>query len=128
MARGGEIVLPELRDRREDIPILFYFTVKDFMVPEISEEDYFDIELSTYEALMDHAIQWEGNVRELQALAREIFKLAGDEHNHRIKRGEKPSANDEKLRLTFRGSHVRTARQNLARKSLPSPETLVESA
>ena len=128
MARGGEIVLPELRDRREDIPILFYFILtKDLMESfDKADKESFDIELSTYEELMDHEIQWEGNVRELQALTREIFRLACDDKNHRIKRGELRLNGENTRRLVFRGSHVRMARQNLARKSHPSSETLAE--
>ena len=119
MARGGEIVLPELRDRREDIPILFYFILtKDLMESfDKKQKKDFDIELSTYEQLMDRSLQWEGNVRELQALAREIFKLACDDHNNKQKRGEKS-------RLTFRGSHVHMARQNILHKSRLSSEAM----
>ena len=117
MARGGEIVLPELRNRREDIPILFYFILtKELMEPFGDEEKKnVDIELSTYEGLMNPSLQWEGNVRELQALAREIFRVACDDRNNKQKRGEKS-------RLTFRGSHVHLARQNLLNKSESKPE------
>ena len=128
MARGGEIVLPELRDRREDIPILFYFILTKELMGPLGDKDKDDekdrddgendknnlnieIELSTYEQLMDPSLQWEGNVRELQALAREIYKVACDDRDNRRKRGEK------KVRLTFRGSHVHLARQKLLSKS-----------
>src|SRR5262249_4914931 len=52
MARGGEIILPELRQRREDIPILFYFIVQRDLLPSLGKGYTSDIELSTYEQLM----------------------------------------------------------------------------
>jgi DNA-binding NtrC family response regulator len=119
MVRGGEIILPELRERREDIPILFHFIVERELLPSIQETKY-EIELSTYEALMSPSFQWEGNVRELQTLAREIFTLAYDDYKTRRR-------SDEAARLTLRGSHVHSARQNLTRVPASSPDVLVQS-
>jgi DNA-binding NtrC family response regulator len=78
LIRGGEINLPELKDRREDIPILFYFIVKTdltLLMPDGCRNTW-EIELPVYEALMDPALEWEGNLRELQTVARQIVVLA----------------------------------------------------
>jgi hypothetical protein len=121
MIRGGEIILPELRDRREDIPVLFHFIVEKDLMPSIQEKKW-EIELSTYELLMDPSLQWEGNVRQLQTLAREVFRVAYDEF-----KGHRRHPKNGPTRLTLRGTHVRTAQQNLARKSPSHPEMLVQS-
>jgi hypothetical protein len=124
MARGGEIVMPDLRQRREDIPILFYLIVRNELLPTVQvEKDNLDIELSTYELLMSSSFQWEGNVRELQALAREIFTVAMEDHRNQQKR--ETSKSD---RLIVRGTHVRTAKDNLTRRTQPIAEKLVQSS
>ncbi|MBU0508791.1 sigma 54-interacting transcriptional regulator [bacterium] len=73
LARGGEIRIPDLRERREDLPILTYFIVREFL-KEISLEGR--IELAVYEELLDPALTWPGNVRELQALCRRVVDAA----------------------------------------------------
>jgi Sigma-54 interaction domain len=136
MARGGEIILPELRDRREDIPILFYFIVQRDLLPSLGKGYTSEIELSTYEELMDPALQWEGNVRELQALAREIFNIAVADRKdyaragrNQLPRAETAGAITSRAKtITFRGSHVRRAHENLQRKVQPISGTLVHPA
>jgi DNA-binding NtrC family response regulator len=119
MVRGGEIILPELRERREDIPILFYFIVARTLPPpfKISE---IKIELSTYQELMSESFRWEGNVRELQTLAREILTVAQDERNEILRTGKRAL-------LTLRGSHVEVAAKNIMRGAQATPRALVPS-
>jgi transcriptional regulator with PAS, ATPase and Fis domain len=124
MARGGEIVMPELRQRREDIPILFFLTVKKELIPTVQiGKDKWGIELSTYDELMDKSFQWEGNVRELQALAREIFTVALKDYKDQMRRGTRYAD-----KLMLRGTHVRMAKDNLARKSQTGPEILLQTS
>jgi hypothetical protein len=120
MARGGEIVMPELRQRREDIPLLFFLIVQKDL--ESSEHHEWEIELSAYELLMNPSLQWEGNVRELQALAREVVSIASTDHESQRRRG----TIDTEV-LTLRGTHVRSAIDSMTRKSQPTPEKLVEA-
>jgi len=108
LIRGGEIILPDLCDRREDIPVLFYFTVKKEFEPLMApdDRDNWEIELSTYETLMDPSIRWEGNIRELQTVARQIFAVADADHGCHLREwghvGDRP-------RLKIRGTHARHA-------------------
>lgn len=82
LARGGEIRIPELRQRREDIPILTYFIMREYIrtMPEISVPEAWDVELSAYEVLMRPALLWRGNIRELQAVCRQMLDLALAHH------------------------------------------------
>jgi hypothetical protein len=127
MARGGKIVLPILRHRREDIPILFHFFVDKELMPSIRNDEKrpeLETELSVYEELMDTGLEWQGNVRELQALAKVIFTLAYDAYKEQQKirnTGEEPP-------LTLRGAHVRIAQQILARTGQENSEVLVHLA
>ncbi|MCI0401425.1 MAG: sigma 54-interacting transcriptional regulator [Gammaproteobacteria bacterium] len=102
--RGGEIYIPELRDRREDLPILFYFIVKkdleSLMPKKIQDNSKWNVELPVYEELMDVSLQWEGNLRELQAVARDIVFEAVNEY-------EESGGDDPEL--VIRGAHVRKA-------------------
>lgn len=71
------VMLPSLRERTEDIPILM-----DFFVQKRCEEA--GLPLKTFskkclEKLLDH--QWPGNVRELQNEIERLVVLAGDEKN-----------------------------------------------
>ncbi len=78
LARGGEIRIPELRYRREDIPILTYFILRQYIksIPEVSTPDEWDVDLAVYEALMRPSLSWRGNIRELQAVCRRMLDLA----------------------------------------------------
>jgi DNA-binding NtrC family response regulator len=83
LIRGGEIVLPELKDRREDIPILFFFYLKTECEPlNPCADKHWNIELSVYEALMDERLSWEGNLRELQTVTRNIVLSALEHHKN----------------------------------------------
>ena len=64
--RYGIIKIPELNERREDIPILFYNFLKRNGINNPI------IEYEVFELLMDKSIQWPGNIRQLQAVAKEV--------------------------------------------------------
>lgn len=70
--RDGKIAIPELKERREDIPIMFYFFVSNLM----DNENKFDIDIEVYEELMDDTYKWPGNFRQLQAIAKETVREA----------------------------------------------------
>ncbi len=90
--RDGKIVIPDLRRRREDIPMLFYFFVSN----EI-EKVIFDIDIEVYEVLMDEALMWPGNFRQLQAIAKETIREANRD-------AEKQNVHDK---LKICGLHVK---------------------
>jgi hypothetical protein len=119
MQRGGEINLPELRERREDIPLLFHFFVKEFeslMHPD--DRDKWVIDLSAFEALMEPTMQWEGNVRELQAIGRKAVVEAIRD------RETGGSIADDKL--TIRLEHVRMAFDTRVRGSNIERDTSIQ--
>ncbi len=111
LSRGLYIKLPSLRERRDDIPILFYFeceaavrqelknvAIDDSIdqlepwastVPGEKEEPFVYVELKAYESLMLSSLDWPGNVRQLQAVATEIAVASVKEYADRGQR-EKP--------------------------------------
>lgn len=104
LIRGGEIVLPSLRERVEDIPSLFYDYIAKSrsMYPEHVTQ--FEVNLSVYDALMDRTLNWEGNLRELQTVSRNILLAAKADHEER---GLGGSA------MVIRGVHARRALERL---------------
>jgi len=76
--RCGEIRVADLDQRREDIPIIFYFLLKTRtkLTRDISRDLFL-----TYGALRELAsnrIKWKGNVRQLELAARELVNLISD--------------------------------------------------
>lgn len=69
------VVVPPLRDRKEDIPILSDHFLTRFSKETNSEKK--DIDKKCLNRLMDH--DWPGNVRELENEIERICVLAGDE-------------------------------------------------
>jgi transcriptional regulator with PAS, ATPase and Fis domain len=70
MIRNGKVVIPDLRKRREDLPILFY----TFLSRELGNKNLV-IEYETFEELMDERIEWRGNIRELQTICKTVAQL-----------------------------------------------------
>jgi hypothetical protein len=75
LIREGKVNIPDLRDRREDIPILFAFFVKDMLPDEIKWHNlWFDFGI--FEELMRETYLWTGNFRELQSIAKKTANNA----------------------------------------------------
>lgn len=69
--RCGEIRMTGLNDRRPDIPIVFYFRLRKLLRRSDGPAEVF----LTYEAmhrLIDASLDWKGNMRKLEALARQL--------------------------------------------------------
>ncbi len=109
--RGLYIRLPSLRERREDIPILFYFECTDAIGQEMRNAPVmkntnqqkhnsfttFDtgqypvyIEFKVYETLMNPSLDWPGNVRQLQDIAMKVAVESVEEHRKPDAPNKKP--------------------------------------
>jgi transcriptional regulator with AAA-type ATPase domain len=79
--RSGEIHLTGLNERRHDIPIVFYFRLRQLLR---ETETMRDIEVFlTNEAMMqliDRALDWKGNMRKLETVARQLKGIIEQEH------------------------------------------------
>lgn len=76
LIRGGRFDIPSLKERREDIPILFYIFCKDEIQARCTMEHptvTLMIDFMAYEELMSERLRWDGNIRELQALTKDVF-------------------------------------------------------
>jgi transcriptional regulator with PAS, ATPase and Fis domain len=86
LTRAGEIKLPDLNERREDIPILSYvYVLSEFKkglrnyIRTSGKNPHsgsipvtFNFDLEAFEVLMDRTIDWTGNVRQLQLVCKAI--------------------------------------------------------
>jgi two-component system C4-dicarboxylate transport response regulator DctD len=102
------IELPPLRERREDIPLLFeHFTIqaaRRYNRPAPIADD------RTLSALMAHA--WPGNVRELRNVAdRFVLGLIGDEFGGKLGRSERSTPLPEQMEQIERVLIVEVLRQ-----------------
>lgn len=100
LIREGKIEIPALSERREDIPMLFYFFLKEEL--EDKEEDLLWIDLSFFNELMSDRFNWSGNFRELQSLTKRIVRFARYDCI--------PSKGDNHFRITVQ--HLEKARSN----------------
>ncbi len=76
MARPGVVRIPSLSERHHDIPLLFYITLSGISGKKDAKEfhKHYRIDLDAYRALMNKAIKWPGNLRQLQTVTYEIYK------------------------------------------------------
>ena len=100
-SRGLYIKLPSLRERREDIPILFYFECANAVQRELNGALHHSkmsksagkkplphkggsihvcVELRAYELLMHPSLDWPGNIRQLESVAVEVAAKAVSEY------------------------------------------------
>lgn len=78
MIRNGKFIIPNLRDRKEDIPLLFHiFVGKELAVRVGKSSVKLHLPLEVLDRLMGDDLLWPGNVRQLQALA----KLVAEDTN-----------------------------------------------
>lgn len=69
--RSGEIRITGLNERRQDVPIVFYFRLRQFLRETVPGVEVF----LTHDAMVrltDRALNWRGNMRKLEALARQV--------------------------------------------------------
>jgi hypothetical protein len=69
--------LPDIRERVEDIPVLFYKFCTKEPLPDRKLEVI--VNLDAYRLLMDRRITWPGNVRQIQAVAKKSIDNATEE-------------------------------------------------
>lgn len=109
LIRDGHISIPNLKDRREDIPLLFsYFVKKDLtniLGVEISWGNlWFDV--NVFEVLTDKSYSWSGNFRQLESIAkRTVINVINDKGNiaviEKLKKDEKVSI-DKPIQVLYK--------------------------
>ena len=72
LKRGGKLEVPDLSDRREDIPILFYLSLMS-LKKSYNTVNEVKVSMDAYDELMSDALEWPGNVRQLQAVATTVL-------------------------------------------------------
>jgi hypothetical protein len=76
--RCGEIRMTGLNSRRQDVPIVFYFLLRQlFRSGREAVEIFLTCEAMIY--LTDKSLDWRGNMRKLEAVARQVRKNIGRE-------------------------------------------------
>jgi DNA-binding NtrC family response regulator len=71
--RCGEVRMTGLNHRRQDIPIIFYFLLRQlFRSGRAGVEIFLTCEAMVY--LTDKSLEWKGNMRKLEAVARQVRK------------------------------------------------------
>ncbi|MBI5446209.1 MAG: sigma 54-interacting transcriptional regulator [Deltaproteobacteria bacterium] len=69
--RCGEVRMTGLNSRRQDIPIIFYFLLRQlFRSGRAAVEIFLTCEAMVY--LTDKSLDWKGNMRKLEAVARQV--------------------------------------------------------
>lgn len=76
MSRNGKYKLPMLKDRKEDIPLLFFIQCKTELKALCGKNMSLHVTLEAFDRLMSDTLLWRGNVRELQALAKRVVARA----------------------------------------------------
>lgn len=80
LKRGLYIRIPPLHKRREDIPILFAANMgKALKNLNGGNELSFEVEMDAFELLMREDIDWPGNIRQLEAVTKDIASKAYEE-------------------------------------------------
>lgn len=113
LIRGGQVYLPELRNRREDIPVLLHFMISKEFRSILPKNTQWQVDLGLYEVVMDGGLEWQGNLRELQTVCRRMLVKAVREHTE-----AKPSP--PKL-FMIRARHAREALAEMLRPGDVSP-------
>ena len=109
LVRDGKFTLLDLAERREDIPILFSFFVKNELDNEIGDGIGWDslwFDFDIFEELMDRVIPWSGNFRQLQSLAkRAAYEVLQDKDNQDAHRAIKDGDTNRFIHISMK--HVR---------------------
>lgn len=80
MLRNGKFVIPPLKERREDIPLLFYVYLNK-EIDSKNGESKLHLTLDVLNKLTSTELIWPGNIRQLQAVAKIVVEnLARYEH------------------------------------------------
>lgn len=76
MIRCGKFVIPDLKNRREDVPILFDYYAKKEIHEYLGNSHETRITLDALERLMSPELEWPGNIRQLQALSKKTVEFS----------------------------------------------------
>jgi len=120
LVREGKVKVPDLADRRQDIPILFSFFVKKELDNEFEdgigwENLWFDFDI--FEELMDETISWSGNFRQLQSVARRTaYSVLQDEKNKRALKDIKTGGKDSFIHISL--NHIKEIMKEFFEKEI----------
>lgn len=87
VCRSGQVTIQGLNERRQDIPVIFYFILRKVLKEALSaiggsHEVFLDYD--AMKLLTDRTLDWKGNVRRLEAVARQVPGALASEHMHHL--------------------------------------------
>ena len=119
--RCGEIRIDGLNKRRPDIPIVFYFKLRQFLHEAKGENEDVEVFLTydAMESLIDKSLDWKGNMRKLENVTRQI--KGGLKREPRLKSSLQINGKDVEV-IQINGTDVKQALLDLGMLKGPGSE------
>lgn len=126
LRRGIYVRMPSLRDRREDLPLLFSHScdgpVRDLASRAGKGAVQIACDLEAFDLLMRPDLQWPGNIRQLQAVAGKVANAAWDDFRNEKDPSKVTIGGVDHEIVPIRRSHVKAVLHDEFRKQFGAPD------